>query len=101
MRRQLQPAPRFGDAPDAEVTAARIGLNRLSVRSTHTGSIKSIVTDRGFAFINDAAGQDIFLHFRDVIGGAPEFHRLQVGNRVEFVMTSHNGRPSAKRVRRA
>ena len=47
-----------------------------------TGSIARLVGDRGFGFIRDQRGQDVFFHATSVEGAA--FDELHQGQRVEF-----------------
>ena len=47
-----------------------------------SGAIARIVGDRGFGFIRDARGQELFFHATSVEGAA--FDDLHEGDRVEF-----------------
>ncbi len=47
-----------------------------------TGTIKKIITDRGFGFISSEQGQEVFFH-RSVLTNAA-FESLQPGQTVEF-----------------
>jgi cold shock protein len=47
-----------------------------------TGTIRRLVRDRGFGFIQDAQGRDLFFH-ATAVGGAA-FDALQEGQRVTF-----------------
>jgi CspA family cold shock protein len=47
-----------------------------------TGTIRRIVGGRGFGFIQDEQGQDLFFHHTSVDGGG--FDALQEGQQVEF-----------------
>ncbi len=46
------------------------------------GTIKRIVSDRGFGFIDVGSSKDLFFHF-SVLQGA-RFEELQEGQRVEY-----------------
>jgi len=46
------------------------------------GTIKKLVTDRGFGFITSAGGGDVFFHISSVEG--VEFEELHEGQLVEF-----------------
>ena len=47
-----------------------------------SGSIARLVGNRGFGFIRDARGQEVFFHATSVEGGV--FDELHEGERVEF-----------------
>lgn len=53
-----------------------------------TGTIKRLQRDKGFGFIRDSAGQDLFFHRSSVQG---DFDSLREGQRVTF-----DEEPSAK-----
>jgi len=67
------------------------------------GTIKNLVSDRGFGFIvpedTQADGKDLFFHRSDVQGSG--YDALQVGQRVEFVLgkDERRGTPKAFSVR--
>lgn len=69
-----------------------------------TGTIKSLLSDRGFGFIApgeaSAGDKDLFFHHTDV-QGAPGFDQLQVGQAVEYELgrDERRGTPKAKNVR--
>jgi CspA family cold shock protein len=46
------------------------------------GTIKRLVSDRGFGFIATSVGEDIFFHRSSVVGSA--FEQLAPGQRVTF-----------------
>ena len=48
-----------------------------------TGTIKKVVSDRGFGFITAEDGKDYFFH-RDGLTGSLDFDRLNGGERVSF-----------------
>lgn len=48
-----------------------------------TGTIKTIVADRGFGFITAEGGKDVFFH-RSQLAGGTHFSELQEGDRVKF-----------------
>jgi cold shock protein len=51
-----------------------------------TGSVKWFSASKGFGFITRDTGEDIFVHFRSILGKG---HRiLQEGQRVEFSVTT-------------
>jgi CspA family cold shock protein len=48
-----------------------------------TGTIKKVVSDRGFGFITAEDGKDYFFH-RDGLDRSLDFDRLMGGEKVEF-----------------
>lgn len=48
-----------------------------------TGTIKKVVSDRGFGFITAEDGKDYFFH-RDGLTSSLDFDRLGGGERVQF-----------------
>ena len=48
-----------------------------------TGTIKKLVSDRGFGFITAEDGKDYFFH-RDGLTGSLDFDRLTGGEKVQF-----------------
>ena len=65
-----------------------------------TGTIKKVISDRGFGFITAEDGKDYFFH-RDGLGGNLDFDRLNGGEKVEFDMQSSPRGPRAVNVRPA
>jgi CspA family cold shock protein len=61
-----------------------------------TGTIKKL-TDKGFGFITDTAGQDYFFHQTGVQGVG--FHDLREGQSVEFDIGQGPKGPRAENVR--
>lgn len=68
------------------------------------GTIKNLVSDRGFGFIlpegGASDGKDMFFHRTDVTGDVP-FEQLRVGARVEYDLgrDERRGTPKAANVR--
>lgn len=48
----------------------------------HKGKIKKIIRDRGFGFISDTDGREVFFHQSSLEG--VEFNTLNEGQEVEF-----------------
>jgi len=48
----------------------------------HSGTIKKMVRDRGFGFISDTDGREVFFHQSSIIGSS--FDSLQEGANVQF-----------------
>ena len=63
----------------------------------HTGKIKKVIKERGFAFISDTDGRDVFAH-RNSFDGV-SFDDLKEGVAVEFEVENGPKGPSAKNVR--
>ena len=68
-----------------------------------TGTIKNLVSDRGFGFIvpeGDSTGKDLFFHRSDVQGTTP-YEQFQVGQTVEYDLgrDERRGTPKATHVR--
>lgn len=62
------------------------------------GTIRRLVTDRGFGFIRTAEGADLFFH-RNELQGA-DFTSLREGQEIEFeVGKGRDGRTAAVKVR--
>ena len=53
------------------------------------GTIKKLVQDKGFGFIKQQGGQDVFFHPSVVAGG--EFDNLTEGQEVEFTLDAGGG----------
>jgi cold shock protein len=51
--------------------------------SVTTGTIKKLVSDRGFGFITAENGKDYFFH-RDGLASSLDFDRLVGGEKVQF-----------------
>ena len=62
------------------------------------GTIKRLISDRGFGFINTNEGKDLFFHRNEL--REVDFSSLKEGQQVEFeVGQGHGGRPEAVKVR--
>lgn len=62
------------------------------------GTIRRLITDRGFGFIQTAEGKDLFFHRSELEG--VEFASLREGQQVEYeVGQGRNGRSEAVKVR--
>ena len=62
-----------------------------------TGTIKKVISDRGFGFITDADQKDYFFH-RDALDSSLDFDRLVGGEKVEFEIQQSPKGPRASRV---
>lgn len=65
-----------------------------------TGTIKRVISDRGFGFIADAEGKEYFFH-RDGLTSGVDFDRLVGGESVEFVVEAGPKGARAVQVRTA
>jgi CspA family cold shock protein len=65
-----------------------------------TGTVKKVVSDRGFGFITAEDGKDYFFH-RDGLDRSIDFDRLVGGERVEFAVEQSPKGPRATNVRAA
>jgi CspA family cold shock protein len=65
-----------------------------------TGTIKKLVSERGFGFIAAADGKEYFFH-RSQLETSADFDRLVGGERVEFETEVSPKGPQAVRVRLA
>ncbi len=65
-----------------------------------TGTIKKVVSDRGFGFISAEDAKEYFFH-RDGLDSSLDFDRLIGGERVEFDVEASPKGPRATKVRAA
>jgi CspA family cold shock protein len=65
----------------------------------HTGKIKKLIRDRGFGFISDADGKEVFFHQSALVGIT--FDSLQEGNGVEFDVEKSDRGPRAINIQAA
>ena len=64
------------------------------------GTIRRLITDRGFGFIKTEQEEDLFFHRSEIEG--VEFASLSEGQEVEFEMgRGRDGRPQAVKVKLA
>jgi CspA family cold shock protein len=59
----------------------------------HTGTIKKVVRDRGFGFISDTDGRELFFHQSSLVGVA--FDRLSGDEKVTFEVENSPKGPRA------
>ncbi|OGN81110.1 MAG: hypothetical protein A2X23_05245 [Chloroflexi bacterium GWC2_73_18] len=62
-----------------------------------TGTVKKLVSDRGFGFITADDGKDYFFH-RDGLDRSLDFDRLSGGEKVTFEVESSPRGPRAAKV---
>ena len=63
----------------------------------HKGTIKKLIRDRGFGFISDTDGREVFFHQSGLI--ETKFDALQEGQEVEFEVESSPKGPRAINVK--
>jgi CspA family cold shock protein len=63
-----------------------------------TGTIKKVISDRGFGFVTAEDGKDYFFH-RDSLTASLDFNRIAVGEAVEFDVQASDRGPRAINVR--
>jgi CspA family cold shock protein len=66
----------------------------MSVREK--GTVKWFNNSKGFGFIQRAQGDDVFVHFRAIIGDG--YRSLEEGQQVEFTVTQGQKGPQAENV---
>ena len=64
--------------------------------STVTGTVKWFNEAKGFGFIEQASGPDVFVHFSAISGSG--FKTLLEGQRVEFTVTQGQKGPQAENI---
>jgi cold shock protein len=65
-----------------------------------TGTVKKVVSDRGFGFITAEDAKEYFFH-RDSLDSSLDFDRLTGGERVEFQIEQSPKGPRASNVKSA
>lgn len=63
-----------------------------------TGTVKWFNPDKGFGFITQDGGPDVFVHFSAIEGAG--YRNLEENEKVEFDVTSGPKGPAASNVRR-
>ncbi len=64
--------------------------------STVTGTVKWFNEAKGFGFIAQESGPDVFAHFRAITGSG--FKTLAEGQKVEFTITQGQKGPQAENI---
>ena len=65
-----------------------------------TGTVKKVISDRGFGFITAEDGKEYFFH-RGALDTSLDFDRLTGGEKVEFDIEQSPKGPRASRVKSA
>ena len=63
---------------------------------TVTGTVKWFNESKGFGFIEQENGPDVFAHFRNIVGSG--FRTLVEGQKVEFIVTDGQKGPQAENI---
>lgn len=65
--------------------------------NTVTGTVKWFNDTKGFGFIQQENGPDVFAHFSAIVGDG--FRTLSEGQKVEFVVTDGQKGPQAEQIK--
>ena len=60
------------------------------------GTVKWFNESKGFGFIEQESGKDVFAHFSEIVGNG--FKTLTEGQRVEFLVTPGQKGPQASQI---
>jgi cold shock protein len=63
-----------------------------------TGTVKWFNADKGFGFIEQEQGPDVFVHFSNILSGDSEYKSLNDGQRVQFRVERGPKGPQAEEV---
>lgn len=63
---------------------------------TQVGTVKWFNAEKGYGFISRENGDDVFVHFRSIVGDG--YKSLEENERVEFVVVQGQKGPQADRV---
>jgi len=72
-------------------------LNPDKEKKMTQGTVKWFNAEKGFGFIAQADGPDVFVHYSEIDGGG--FRSLEENQQVEFEVTQGNKGPQASKVR--
>lgn len=61
------------------------------------GSVKWFNSEKGFGFIQQASGNDLFVHFKSIVGDG--YKSLEENDKVEFSVVEGTKGPQAAEVR--
>ena len=61
-----------------------------------TGTVKWFNSEKGFGFIQQESGPDVFVHFRNIVGTG--YKSLNEGQKVQFNITQGQKGPQAEEV---
>ncbi|MGR9085551.1 MAG: cold-shock protein [Gammaproteobacteria bacterium] len=63
-----------------------------------TGTVKWFNSEKGFGFIEQKSGPDVFVHFRSIVNSGG-YKTLDEGQRVEFTVANGPKGPQAENVK--
>ncbi len=63
-----------------------------------TGIVKWFNADKGFGFIEQKHGPDVFVHFKNILNANNGFKTLDEGQQVQFILGSGPKGPQAEEV---
>lgn len=69
---------------------------KLSHQKPPHGTVSKVFSDRGYGFIEDGGGREIYFHENAVLGG--KFRRLEVGSKVRYAEEDGDKGPQASTV---
>jgi cold shock protein len=75
-----------------------LGLKKIHRKKMASGKVKWFNNRRGFGFIIQDSGPDIFVHHTNILGEG--FKTLHEGDRVDFELIPSEKGPKAQRVQR-
>lgn len=61
------------------------------------GTVKWFNSSKGFGFIQQPGGEDVFVHFKAIVGDG--YRTLEEGQKVEFTITQGEKGPQASEVK--
>ena len=64
---------------------------------TVTGTVKWLNDAKGYGFIEQESGPDVFAHFNSIVGSG--FRSLAEGQKVEFIITQGKKGPQAEQIK--
>ena len=64
---------------------------------TVTGTVKWFNDAKGYGFIEQESGPDVFAHFNSIVGSG--FRSLAEGQKVEFIITPGKKGPQAEQIK--
>ena len=70
--------------------------NTTLIRSTTTGTVKWFNESKGFGFIEQESGPDVFAHYSAITGSG--FKTLTEGQKVQFTVTQGQKGPQAENI---
>ena len=63
-----------------------------------TGTVKWFNADKGFGFIEQKQGPDVFVHFRNILNPSNSYRTLDEGQQVQFKLGRGPKGPQAEEV---